>query len=540
MKIADLEKANWLARPFEGAAGESKRDGEALPAISRAALGLGAWFAGLFFAAFLASGLGLLFRSGSGIAGAGLAVVAASLVVERFGRGVFVGQVALSWNFAGTLLFLVGLAQSGGGWTEALFRSLVGAVLLCPFVYWLSRHPVQRFLSVAWVWAAGAPFAFASASAELAIGFAVVGLGLFVLGAGGFVGPRWRPAARAGLAGLLGLLVSCAWQWNWIDAGFLAHVSRVAGVLVPVVFFGLLWHLNRPRGAAAGLHLVSGGLLLALGLAGAPGLAAAAGLMATARARRDRVLAGLGAVALVAFLVLFYYSLDTTLLAKSLWLAGKGCVLLATAAVAKLDPHLLPEAEEGPADGDASDGPELVAPRLPLLPVPPGGRLGGFAVLVALANLALVLVLVNGAVTRKQAIVSTGRSVFLELRPINPRSLIQGDYMVLRPALAGTRMPEEGATRGLLALEIDGQGVARAAPRRGDAADTGDAGDADTVIRYRRCRDGLRFGIESFFFEEGSAAEFERARYAEVRLSPGGDAVLVGLRSADLVPLGSR
>lgn len=55
---------------------------------------------------------------------------------------------------------------------------------------------------------------------------------------------------------------------------------------------------------------------------------------------------------------------------------------------------------------------------------------------LSLAGLLLVLLAVNLMVLNKESSLAQGRTVFLELAPVDPRSLMQGDYMVLRYALA--------------------------------------------------------------------------------------------------------
>ena len=50
-------------------------------------------------------------------------------------------------------------------------------------------------------------------------------------------------------------------------------------------------------------------------------------------------------------------------------------------------------------------------------------------------------------------------------------------------------------------------------------------------IRYRLRNGRVWLGTNAFFFEEGKAAQYERARYGEFRLDrDSGEAVLVGLR----------
>ena len=51
--------------------------------------------------------------------------------------------------------------------------------------------------------------------------------------------------------------------------------------------------------------------------------------------------------------------------------------------------------------------------------------------IVLIAGL-LILAGVTAAISSKEQLLVTGRVVFLELAPVDPRSLMQGDYMALR------------------------------------------------------------------------------------------------------------
>jgi uncharacterized membrane-anchored protein len=159
--------------------------------------------------------------------------------------------------------------------------------------------------------------------------------------------------------------------------------------------------------------------------------------------------------------------------------------------------------------------------------------------LLVAAAVALVLGVVNREILAKEAIRRDGAVVFLELRPLDPRSLMQGDYMALRFALAdelGQRSREE--LRGTLtgeggfafaAIRLDASGVGSLAP---------EGTSAPLRLRYRIRGGRPWLGTNAFFFPEGQAERFARARYAEFRLDPDtGEAVLVGLRDAALKPL---
>ncbi len=149
----------------------------------------------------------------------------------------------------------------------------------------------------------------------------------------------------------------------------------------------------------------------------------------------------------------------------------------------------------------------------------------------------LVLGVVNLSILGKERIRRDGAIAYLALAPVDPRSLMQGDYMALRFALAqelergvapaGTT-PREGETR-WATVALDAQQVAHLAPADGAAT---------LRLRYRIRGGRVWLGTNAFFFEEGSAERFNGARYGEFRVDrSSGEAVLVGLRNATLDPM---
>ena len=149
----------------------------------------------------------------------------------------------------------------------------------------------------------------------------------------------------------------------------------------------------------------------------------------------------------------------------------------------------------------------------------------------------LVLGALNFAIVGKERIKRDGEIVLLPLAPVDPRSLIQGDYMALRFALARDieqrREADPHAARdgevALARVALDDQRIASLA---------GDGAPAAMTLRYR-IRDGhVWLGTNAFFFEEGTAERFNGARYGEFRVDrASGEAVLVGLRDAQLAAL---
>jgi uncharacterized membrane-anchored protein len=149
--------------------------------------------------------------------------------------------------------------------------------------------------------------------------------------------------------------------------------------------------------------------------------------------------------------------------------------------------------------------------------------------IVVIAATVLVLAAVNGSILAKERIRSTGERIFLELAPVDPRSLMQGDYMALRFAIVSEiEAREEGRNDGKASVLVDERGVATL------SAD----GRGTLRLRYRMRGSQVWLGTNAYFFEEGSARRYERARFGEFRVDRDtGEAVLVGLRDAALAPL---
>jgi len=148
-----------------------------------------------------------------------------------------------------------------------------------------------------------------------------------------------------------------------------------------------------------------------------------------------------------------------------------------------------------------------------------------FRILI-LAGLVLVLGVVNASIVAKERIKSSGERIYLELAPVDPRSLMQGDYMALRFALADR---VDATVSGTAPLVVDARGVATLNP---------DSGAEGLRIRYRIRGGRVWLGTNAYFFEEGTANRYVGARYGEFRVDrESGEAVLTGLADQDLKKL---
>jgi uncharacterized membrane-anchored protein len=158
----------------------------------------------------------------------------------------------------------------------------------------------------------------------------------------------------------------------------------------------------------------------------------------------------------------------------------------------------------------------------------------------------LALAAVNLSIADKERLLASGTVVYLELAPVDPRSLMQGDYMALNYAVAnearqvlqasrpGERAGDLAPGGGRIVVALDERSVASF--RRLD--DGQPLASGEVVLRYRVRAGGLKFASNAFFFEEGQGARYEEARYGEFRVDRDGDLLLTDLRGAALQRLG--
>jgi uncharacterized membrane-anchored protein len=157
------------------------------------------------------------------------------------------------------------------------------------------------------------------------------------------------------------------------------------------------------------------------------------------------------------------------------------------------------------------------------------------------AGLALVLAAANRDILHKRATVAEGRPILLQLRPVDPRSLMAGDYMMLRyaaDAFPDSTTMQSMPHRGTVIMALDADGVGRFV--RLDDGATLATNELRLGYKHRSDWGELRYGAESFFFQEGMAARYADAKYGVLRVDANGSSVLVGLADANRQPIDSR
>jgi uncharacterized membrane-anchored protein len=153
-----------------------------------------------------------------------------------------------------------------------------------------------------------------------------------------------------------------------------------------------------------------------------------------------------------------------------------------------------------------------------------------------LAGLAL-LAAANYAIYSREELLAEGKVVLLELAPVDPRSLMQGDFMALRfkvadQAFGGVRV--KGVPDGRLVVKLDERGVGRFVRRDGGEP----IAQGEIPLRYRVRDEKVKFATNAYFFQEGQGRIYARARYGEFRVAPSGDLLLTHLCAENLARLG--
>lgn len=158
--------------------------------------------------------------------------------------------------------------------------------------------------------------------------------------------------------------------------------------------------------------------------------------------------------------------------------------------------------------------------------------------IIALAALIAVLGIVNASIIDKEKHLAEGQVVYLELAPVDPRSLMQGDYMALNFRVAQQvyeALPKSEEYRGWNRNAEAGDGyvvVTLDEKKIGtfQRLDNSTAlADNETRLRYRVRNGEVKFATNAFFFQEGHAQAYEAARYGQFRVDKDGELLLAAM-----------
>ena len=506
--------------------------------IVQAVLGVSAWLSmGLIAAVLVFSGL--VDSEATSITVGAIAALLGLLVLKG-NPGAFMRQAAISFGVAGQALLTTGLVMAQGPVATGLIMTVVAVVLIV-----LADDPVWRFVS-GLVLAAGLTVfvVFDNGVPVLAVLALGVSAGLLLIAALRFGYAKVMPVAWALAIGAHVVVAFGDYSQGFVyleNDRAMAMVKWMMGAYYAISLLPTLMALvivTQPgRAFDRRLAIALPAIMLAFAwpLSFVPGAALAVTWILAGFAWGRPIWQAFGAAMMATFLWMFYYDLGMPLLAKSYLLLATGAALWLVGAA----PTLWRRMRAQRAARGTAAAPADIVDRYWRVAV-----LGGLGVILALAN---------ASIYRYETILATGRTVMLQLAPVDPRALLQGDYMALRFDVArqvertrykaraeaasanpGTSPGERPALDGYLVLELDRDGIAQLV-RIQPARTPLNAGE--TLLRYRIRNDQTYIVTNAFFFPEGEAKHFEAARFGELRVSAEGTGLLVKLRDGDLNPL---
>lgn len=153
-----------------------------------------------------------------------------------------------------------------------------------------------------------------------------------------------------------------------------------------------------------------------------------------------------------------------------------------------------------------------------------------------------ILVAVNFAIWQKEQLLAHGKTVILALAPIDPRSLMQGDYMRLRFQAEQDMQrylpykKDSSVADGYVIVSLNEQHIGEVQGVVSELPPT--LAVNQWPLRYRIRAGELRFATNAFFFQEGHADDYAQARYGEFKVNNDGEMLLANLRGQHLEVLG--
>lgn len=166
---------------------------------------------------------------------------------------------------------------------------------------------------------------------------------------------------------------------------------------------------------------------------------------------------------------------------------------------------------------------------------------------IALVSLVVILALVNWSIWGKEKQLAEGKIVYLDLAPVDPRSLMQGDFMALRFKLADElykALPKTedhhrwrhdvAATDGYVVVSLDDRNIGSFKSIYTDQV----LSENDIIMRYRVRNGAVKLATNAYFFQEGHGEYYESARFGQFRVDDKGELLLAAMYDNNLNKLG--
>jgi uncharacterized membrane-anchored protein len=162
---------------------------------------------------------------------------------------------------------------------------------------------------------------------------------------------------------------------------------------------------------------------------------------------------------------------------------------------------------------------------------------------IVVAMLMVILLVINFSIYSKEQHLKQGETIYLELAPVDPRSLIQGDYMALRFEVSTALNDDLFKNKkdndwqksiephdGKIIVNLNSKNIATYQKIYQDQITQKN----ELILNYRVRNNKIKFASNAFFFQEGTAKAYEDARYGEFKVNKNGELLLKAMLDEDL------
>jgi len=144
----------------------------------------------------------------------------------------------------------------------------------------------------------------------------------------------------------------------------------------------------------------------------------------------------------------------------------------------------------------------------------------------------LIVTAINFKIYQTEHFIKHGKSIYLKLAPVDPRSLMQGDYMALRYDI-DNKIVVNFEDEMKIVLTLDKNRVAKIKCLN----ETDKLGKDDFIVRLKKEHYRVKLKLaHRYYFQEGKAKRYEKAVYGKFK-TDGSKMILTNLADKDFKDL---
>jgi len=508
--------------------GEKPEDQEHIPWYIRFMQGFAGWIAALFLLGFFGATFGLLFRHATTglLITVGILCSVGAYVAIRLQKNDFLDQVGLAFSLCGQLMVAIGLFIMKFDISTNMF------VLGCYQLFLAKVIPLyaHRLLTTTF--------------GVLAILIGINSAGLYGFGSA-FVAvlfsfiwikeTSWKKSRDVWEPIGYGIAITIVFSSGFLltgkhlimetfrgGSGWLFYYSHlINSFIIALIFLNLVIVLLKENKVSFGSKTAILSLIAAIGLVlisfEISGISTGLLILLIGFARQRIVLVILGSISVVSFFSWYYYNLQATLLVKSIVLIVLGLAMLASWFVLR---YMY-----------ANFSRDKLSKHKP--------RTLNQNKYLALVTTVMVLIAINININAKEDLIENGEVLLFKLAPVDPRSIMQGDYMRLRFELEGKIVAGMGLwNQQNTIIKNYGKVIVKKAANNivsyiGIYKDQ-EIKDNQRLISFKIYSKKVTFTTNAFYFQEGQVSHFRKAEYGEFKISEDGEMLLVHMVDKDL------